>query len=257
MSGVYFFLTGLLQPYRLCVLLTAAGLAYAWYTAPGARRRLLWFALPFAGLTLLSLPVLSYLAMGSLEWQYPPLRQPPAYIEALVVLGGGIRPADAVRPRAEPTEDTVYRCLCAAELYRAAGGCPVVVSGGRMTGSSEPSCAEVMRDFLTQLGVSSADISTEGESQTTYENAADSRKLLEARGVRRIVLVTDAVHSFRAERCFRKQGLEVVPAPCNYRATSFNWSALQFVPEPYAALRSAEAFHEWVGTLWYWLTGRI
>src|SRR5207237_2675856 len=108
-----------------------------------------------------------------------------------------------------------HRCLYAAELYRAAGHCPVVVTGGRMNGPSEPSCAQVMRTFLTGLGVSEADITTEDDSQTTYENATNTRKLLEARGVRRVVLVTDAAHMFRAERCFRKQGLEVVPAPCN------------------------------------------
>jgi uncharacterized SAM-binding protein YcdF (DUF218 family) len=195
--------------------------------------------------------------MGSLEWQCPPPREPPAHIEALVVLSGSIRTADAVRPHAEPGEGAVYRCLHAAELYRAAGGCPVVVSGGRTHGPSEPSCAEVMRDFLTGIGVNGSDVSTEDESQTTYENAADTRRLLEARGVHRIVLVTDAAHMARAARSFRKQGLEVVPAPCNYRATTFDWSAEEFVPGPSAARESAEAFHEWVGTLCYWLTGRI
>jgi uncharacterized SAM-binding protein YcdF (DUF218 family) len=257
MSAVYFFLTGLLQPYPLCFLLAAAALGHAWYRAPGVRRRLVWLALPFAGLVLLSLPALSYLEVGTLEWRYPPLREPPARVEALVVLAGGIRPADALRPRPEPSEDTAYRCLYAAELYRAAGRCPVVVTGGRMNGPSGPSCAEVMRTFLTELGVNEADISTEDDSQTTYENAANTRKLLEPRGVRSVVLVTDAAHMFRAERCFRKQGLEVVPAPCNYRASSLRWSALDFVPSPGAAGRSAEAFHEWGGTLWYWCTGRI
>jgi uncharacterized SAM-binding protein YcdF (DUF218 family) len=257
MSEAYFLLTGLLQPYPLCFLLTAAALGYAWYRERAARRRLLGVAVPFAGLVLVSLPALSYLELGSLEWHYPPLHEPPARVEALVVLGGAIWRADAVRPRAEPGVDTVYRCLYAAELYRAAGRCPVVVSGGRMNGPSEPSCAEVMRDFLTDLGVDGSDIRVEGESRTTYENGANTRKLLEPRGVRQVVLVTDAAHMFRAERCFRKQGLEVVPAPCNYRATSFDWTALDFVPSPGAARHSGEAFHEWVGTLWYWWTGRI
>jgi uncharacterized SAM-binding protein YcdF (DUF218 family) len=257
MSEAYFLLTGLLQPYTLCFLLTAAALGYAWYREPAARRRLLAIALPFAGLALLSLPALSSLELRSLEWQYPPLREPPARVEALVVLAGGIRPADAVRPRAEPSVDTVYRCLYAAELYRAVGPCPVVVSGGRVNGSSGPSCAEVMRDFLTELGVKGSDVLVEDESQTTYENATGSRKLLEARGVRQVVLVTDAAHMFRAERCFRKQGLDVVPAPCNYRATSFHWAVGDFVPNPDAAGHSGEAFHEWGGALWYWCTGRI
>jgi uncharacterized SAM-binding protein YcdF (DUF218 family) len=257
MSDAYSFVTGLLQPYPLCLLLTAAALGYAWSRRPAARRLLLGAALPVAALVLLSLPAVSHLEMGSLEWQYPPPREPPARVEALVVLGGSVRTADAVRPRAEPGTDTVYRCLHAAELYRAAGGCPVVVSGGRVHGPSGPSCAGVMRDFLTGVGVNGADVSTQDESRTTYENAANTRKLLEARGVRRVVLVRDAAHMARAAGCFRRQGLEVVPAPCNYHATTFDWSADEFVPGPAAAQRSAEAFHEWGGTLWYWLTGRI
>jgi uncharacterized SAM-binding protein YcdF (DUF218 family) len=258
MSNVYFFLKELLEPYTVCFLLAAATLGYAWYREPGARRRLLWLTLPFAGLTLLSLPALASLGLGSLEGPYPPLREPPAGVEALVVLGGSIRPADAVRPEAEPGEDTVYGCLYAARLYRQIGPCPVVVSGRNSSsnGPSDPSCAQVMRTFLTDLGVSGRDISTEDDSTTTYENAVNCRKLLEPRGVRRVVLVTDADHMFRAERCFRRQGFDVVPAPCNYRATRFG-SALDFVPRARAVRHWRKVFHEWFGTLWYWWRGRI
>jgi uncharacterized SAM-binding protein YcdF (DUF218 family) len=258
MYDVYFFLVCLLRPYTFGVLLTAAGLAYAWWRCPAARRRLCLAGVPLVVLVLLSLPCLAYLEMGSLEWQYPPLREPPAHVEALVVLAGSIRPADATRLRPEPAEDTLYRCLYAAELYRQVGGCPVVVSGGRMNGDPmEPSCAAVMRDFLQGLGVSAADLVTEDDSRTTYENATGCRELLERRGVRRVVLVTDAGHMLRAERCFRRQGLEVVAAPCNQHATEFHLSSFAFVPSADALLESDYAWHEWLGVLWYWCRGRM
>lgn len=258
MSSVYFFLTDLLRPYTLLFLATAAGLAYVWYRTPAARRRLCWVVVPFAGLFVLSMPLLAYLELGSLEWQYPPLAAAPGHVEALVVLGGGVRPPDATRKRAEPSEDTVYRCLDAARLYHEVGGCPVVVSGGRVNGDpAKPAVAEVMRDFLTQLGVRPADVTVEDQSQTTYENALGCRKLLEARGVRRVVLVTDATHMFRAAHCFARQGLEVTPAPCHQRATQFEWTGLDFVPSAGAAVHAQEVFHEWLGTLWYWWQGRL
>src|SRR5436305_99330 len=102
MDDAYFFLVGLSQPYTLGFLLTAAALGYVWWRCPEARRRLRWVIVPFAALALLSLPVLSHLALRSLEQPYPPLRERPAQTQAIVILAGGVRLADAIRPRAEP-----------------------------------------------------------------------------------------------------------------------------------------------------------
>jgi uncharacterized SAM-binding protein YcdF (DUF218 family) len=258
MDHVYFTLTALLQPYTLSLLLTAVGLVYLWWRSPGLRRRLLLVVLPFVALVLFSLPALSYFALGSLEWYYPPLPDRPPETEAIVVLAGGIRPPDSIRAEPELRPDTYYRCVHAADLYRRGGPCPVVVSGGKVEEDrSGPPCAEVMHTVLVQLGVSAADILLENESHTTYENAVRCRQLLEERHLHRIVLVTEATHMFRAERCFRKQGLEVTPSACNYLATDFDWEVVTFVPRAGAAERMHEVLHEWLGTLWYWCQGRI
>src|SRR5262249_10928897 len=142
--------------------------------------------------------------------------------------------------------------------YRQGPPCPVLVSGGKEAPDApEPACAEVMRTFLLQLGVAPADILVEGRSQTTYDNARFSRELLQERHLQPVVLVTEATHMFRGERCFRKQGLDVVPAACNFRATTFDWALPTFVPSPGAARACQDAEHEWVGAIWYWLNGRM
>src|SRR5262249_49735773 len=102
-----------------------------------------------------------------------------------------------------------------------------------------------------------ADIIVENRSQTTYENALFSTELLQERHLERIVLVTDSTHMFRAERCFRKQGLAVVPAVCNFRAVRFEVTLFTFLPNPMAAVNGEAAGHEWVGSIWYWLQGRM
>ncbi len=258
MESLYFALVQLLQPYTLFCVLAAAGLAYAWVRCPAARRRLLWAVVPLACLVVFSLPVVAHLALGSLEWQYPRLDQRPADAQAIVVLAGTIRPTNVTWPRMDPAEDTMNRCLHAARLYHQGGPCPVVVSGGPAYSDPEtPTCAAVMYDFLGELGVSGGDVIEEGESRTTYENAVFSAELLRERGIRRVVLVTDAAHLFRAERCFRKQGLEVVPAPCNFRAGRFFGRPREFLPDARSAQQVGEAAHEWVGTLWYWCRGRM
>jgi uncharacterized SAM-binding protein YcdF (DUF218 family) len=120
-----------------------------------------------------------------------------------------------------------------------------------------PAFAEVMRTFLLQLNVRPADVLVEGASRNTYENAVECRKLLEQHNLRKIVLVTDAVHMPRALACFRKQGLEVVPAPCHFQAGRLEGSLRDYLPNPDAVSSCRDAVHEWLGTLWYWSRGRI
>ena len=116
--------------------------------------------------------------------------------------------------------------------------------------------ALVMRDALELQGIAPCDLITEEASQNTYENACMTAKLLRERGVRRIVLVTDAMCLRRAERCFVAQGFQVTPAGCRYRAQRFNWSLANFVPSPSAAALVAQVVHEWVGIAWYATTGK-
>ena len=116
---------------------------------------------------------------------------------------------------------------------------------------------QLMRDFLIKLGVDPSDLRVEANSRTTYENAVECRKLLERQGVRKILLVTEAWHMRRALLCFRKQGIEVVPAACHHFATDFDPSALNFLPSPGAADVFRDVWHEWLGLAWYRLFGRI
>jgi uncharacterized SAM-binding protein YcdF (DUF218 family) len=257
MNDLYFLMTTVLQPYLLGIVLTGVVLGVLLRKAGGARRRLVLLT-PFAGLVVISLPAVSYLARGTLEWQRAPLVTRPAQAEAIVVLAGSIQQKAPGRSEFEPSEDTLYRCVEAARLYRQGEPCPVVVSGGRVAAEpGEPSCAEVMHDFLIAVGVSPADVLVEDQSSTTYENALNTARLLRDQQIDTVVLVTDALHMVRAERCFRKQGLSVIPAPCNYRATHFQWSLPTFLPDPHTAQGSQKIMHEWVGTLWYWCRGRF
>ena len=69
--------------------------------------------------------------------------------------------------------------------------------------------------------------------------------------------VTTAAHLPRAAACFRRQGFDVFPCGCHYRANDFRWSVGLFIPKAQFAENSDSAAHEWVGLLWYWMHGRI
>jgi uncharacterized SAM-binding protein YcdF (DUF218 family) len=249
----------LVQPYTLAYLVTGVALVSLWRKRQATRARLLLLSSGFAMLTVLNLPVVSYLGIGSLEWSFPPLRELQDDATAIVVLSGSMDPPDSVRRTAAMGSDTLHRCLYAAEVYRLRGKHqPILVSGGNGDAdSSSPACAELMKEFLIKVGVESSDLMTEPNSHSTYENAVECRKQLERRGIRKIILVTEAWHMARAVLCFRKQGIGVVPAACHHRATDFEWSILAFLPSPTAADGVSDAVHEWLGLTWYWSRGRI
>ena len=248
----------LFQPFPLLMLLTGITLANLWRKRRETPRRLLLVTLSYLLLLVLSLPASSYLLLGSLEWQYPAVKTRPDDVEAIVVLGSMVRQASGQRQRPELDEYSINRCVRAAELYRQGPPCPLVVSGGDDNPERwGPSCAEAMKDFLVQLGVRPADVIVEERSTTTYENAVESCKLLNERGLHKIVLVTDGTHLVRADRCFRKQGVETIPAGCSYRATPSSGRRFGVVPSPHAVIDCQAVFHEWLGLAWYWLRGRI
>jgi uncharacterized SAM-binding protein YcdF (DUF218 family) len=178
--------------------------------------------------------------------------------DAIVVLGGYLVPPDEVRPEAEVGVGTFYRCLRAAEVYHRVKRLPVVVSGGKADPSPHcPTLSAVMREFLTGHGVRDGDVIVEDRSRSTYENAVESARLLKARGLRKVILVTDAAHMERSVRCFRKQGVAVVPVGCHYRATALGYSVSDFLPASGTSSVCLEALHEWLGMAWYKWHGRI
>jgi uncharacterized SAM-binding protein YcdF (DUF218 family) len=248
----------LLQPLVLLWLTGLVLLASLWRRRQERRRRWALFTGVFLLLTIVCLPATNYLALGSLEWRYPPLGQRPEGIDAIVVLAGASRPPEAQGLAALPAEDTLYRCLRAVEMYRQGPPCPVVVSGGQMTPNLPvPALARVMRDFLIGQGIPAEKVVEEDKSLSTYENAVRTARLLHQRGLQRVLLVTSGHHLERAVRCFRRQGIDVVPCGCQYRARDFGTSPARFLPDPTAAWGVAQALHEWLGLAWYGLCGRI
>lgn len=252
---MYDLVVDLLQPFVFLYLLAGIVLFKLWRQRREQRRLLLILTATLCTLYLGSTPLVSYLAFASLEGSYPPREHRPDDAQAIVILSGYVRPAAGVRSRRELGEDTLYRCLEGAELYHQGEPRLVLVSGGTANDATPP-CAPLMRDFLLKLGVAATDILVEDRSRTTWENAVESSKLLEQRGIRKIVLVTDAAHLLRAERCFRKQGMEVVPWGCRYRTKGFSLGLKSFLPSPKGSAGLVDAAHEWLGLAWYWLRGR-
>ncbi len=254
---VYRLVSYLLKPYVLLLLLMGLAIFHLWRTQREQRRRLRWLLVPYLILVVLSIPATAHFATGSLEWWHPPQPDRPSDVEAIVVLGGGVHNDDEDLSLAELDPNSVYRCSHAFRLYRKGSPCLVLATGGKDPKEPGPACADVMAAILVKRGVRPEDMLTDNTSRSTFENAVNSWKLLEKRQIKRIMVVTDARHLHRAVLCFRKQGFEVVPSGCHYRATEFKPSLDVFLPSLWGIGGWEEAAHEWLGLAWYWMTGKI
>lgn len=200
-----------------------------------------------------SWPPVATLLAGTLEWWYPRHNLPSKNMQAIVVLSSSFFAPEPPLPRTIPDFGTYLRCRCASWLRQNGWMLPVVVTGGRI---GDRVMAAVMKETLIKEGVPSSDIWSEEESSSTYENALFTARLLLPRDIRKIVLVTEAYHMLRAERCFRKLGFDVAPAPCGY--TVFEGRDLEdWLPSAAAIKRNNAVLHEWVGFAWYALRGRL
>jgi uncharacterized SAM-binding protein YcdF (DUF218 family) len=145
--------------------------------------------------------------------------------------------------------------MYAAWLHHRLGKVPVLASGGNPGPPHVESFAATMKRVLTGAGVPPESVWLEERSRSTYENALFTAGILREKGIRQIALVTDAYHMPRAERCFRKQGLNVAPAPSGFRTFDFN--AEEFVPGWSGIRHSEMVLHELVGLAWYRVRGLI
>jgi uncharacterized SAM-binding protein YcdF (DUF218 family) len=207
----------------------------------------------FAGLFLVSLPIVADLALWSLETA-PPAAPDPAAAEAIVVLAGDAANA-AEYGGATVGALTLERIRYAAQLQRRVGK-PILASGGAVTPVQIPLATLMRAALIGDFGVPDAMIET--TSRDTAENARNSAVLLREAGIGRIWLVTHAWHMRRAQAAFERHGIVVIPAPT--RGTQLDGLAMrQFVPTANAQLRSYYAAHESLGIVWYalvaWLWG--
>ena len=206
-------------------------------------------------LAFLSTPGGARLLVAPLERMTAPVQAPErAGAQAIVVLAAGrLRRAPEYDGRDIPDYVGLARLRYAAHLQRQTG-LPILVSGGSGTSDTDPDArrtseADSMAAALREdFGVPVKWL--EGSSRDTAENAAFSAAILRAEGVKRILLVTDAMHMPRASAVFTRAGFDVVSAPTMF----FGQQPLSFVawvPSAEGMRRSWYASYELIGIVWY------
>ncbi|HEY9672947.1 MAG TPA: YdcF family protein [Waterburya sp.] len=249
-----------LYPLGLVCLLMAVALIMWW-------RRSRWVPLPVAlALLVLLLAGNSWVAnslVQSLEWQQlPPKSLPTA--DAIVILGGATRPAFPPRPGVD-LSDRGDRIFYGAQLYREGKAPLVIPSGGRISWrGGGPSESADMAEILNVLGVPPTAIVQDPTSLNTHQNAVNVQRIMQERGLRRILLVTSAMHMPRSLRIFQRLGIDAIPAPTDFLVTqqeleesnsSPQATILSLVPDTDRLDLTTQALKEYLGMVVYRLRG--
>jgi uncharacterized SAM-binding protein YcdF (DUF218 family) len=199
----------------------------------------------------------------SLEWQNIPQGDLPQ-AEAIVILGGATKSADAPRPMVDVNEQG-DRVTYGAKLYRDGKAPLIVAAGGRVAwrggGRAE---AMDMAELLMMMGVPANAILKETESLNTYENAVNVKVILAAKGIKKVLLVTSALHMPRSISIFHNQAIEAIAAPTDFLVSdrelaepnaSMEAFVLNLLPDVDRLDKTSKAIKEYIGLLIYRLKG--
>ncbi len=164
-------------------------------------------------------------------WEPEPKSIPAGTKYSCVIILGGFVAADR--------NDSGYFTLAAdrfiqgVKLYEMGIVNHILVTGGN--GSLLKHAFRESKWVKTQLlafGIPDSAILIENDSRNTLENAAFSKRVLDSAGLKApYVLVTSAFHMPRSEWIFNKEGLNVVPYPCNYFAGRGKFNPADLLPQ--------------------------
>lgn len=246
----------LLQPLNLAVFLLVAGLVAG---LSGWRRLFAASAtLSFLILALSAWTSAGALLLQPLEQRFARPATPPARIDGIVVLGGGLEGQINRARGGYEVNRAGDRFIETAALAFRYPDARIVVSGGdgSLVLSGEADAATAPR-LLGALGVARERLILEDRSRDTYENAVFSKELVQPKPGEVWLLVTSAFHMPRSMGLFRAAGFDVMPWPTDYRTTGQERPAL-FADNADDSINNTQvAIREWIGLFAYWLSGRI
>lgn len=239
---LYKLLGSLVVPPGLFIL-AALGLSLASSRRRDGKRTAMATLFLALGLYLFSTPAGARLLAGDLE-NVPASLPARGEKAAILVLGGGVRYGGNTSPD-EPGPLATVRLVTAYEITKK-NNWTVIVTGGLPWKPGEPTTAEIMAAKLRNLGYPGP-ILMASRSRTTWEDMVQAGEILEARGIRHLVLVTNAFHMKRALWLAARHvhGATVHPFPAGHLVDRVPLRPLDFLPT--ADMAGAVLFRERVG----------
>ena len=254
---MFFFLSKILwfviNPFNIILIFLISGWLLI-YKKPKMAKWLVGAALFLIFLTGLS--PLSDLMMHALENRIP-AGTIPAKIDGIIVLAGMV---DMEYSRGELIELTEQadRIVEGIILARKHPEARLIITGGsgNLRQGEKYREADYLKKLSISLGVDKDRLIVERDSRNTHEHAVAMSKMLYSKG--QWVLITSAFHMPRSLGCFKKEGLNVMPYPVDYKTNLHVFNNLEwdsFLPTSGNQSRFSVALHEWLGLIAYRLSG--
>ena len=220
-------------------------------------------AVAFGILWASSTPLVRDSLVRSLEEQYLPTELPNT--EAIVVLGGATKSANAPRPWID-VRDEGDRVLHAAQLYRQGKAPRIILSGGRIDwqGAGRAESSD-MAELLEFMGVPRSAMLEDGRSLNTRQNAEHVLEIVTQEQIQGpMLLVTSAFHMPRSLAIFRKLDMDVIPAPTDFlyaegdhRRPTPQARLLSLLPDVENLRTTTRMLKEYIGMVVYRLKGWV
>lgn len=152
------------------------------------------------------------------------------------------------------------RIIHAIDLYKRGIINKLIISGG--SGSLlYPNLSEsnALKSVVLMAGIPEKDIVIESKSRNTYENAVNSKELLQKLNSNsKVLLITSAFHMRRASGCFAKANIEfdVFPTDIYNRPLNFTPNEL-IIPHVNSLKKWTILIKEWIGYIVYATMGYL
>jgi len=246
---------------KLVALVFAPGRLLLWLTLATAVALLLGRARLGRGLAVVTaalfilfgvLPLGDWLARP-LENQYPRPAPPPAHVDGILTLGGGLGTGVLMARGATDDAESETRLVSTFELARRYPAARVVFSGGW---GADPD-ATAAKYVFAQMGLDPARLTLESRSRDTYENLLFSQRLVRPKPGEVWLLATSAIQTPRAMAVAQRLGWTLIPWPTDYKTDprAGHRPLADYLAVTGNLLRADQALHEWVGLLAYQLGG--
>jgi uncharacterized SAM-binding protein YcdF (DUF218 family) len=240
---------------NLFLWLWLVGFGFLWWATRGKSSARRWAFVLLAVLWLTGSGFFASVILFPLESRYPlpsiASLQEQRVQQVVVLTGGGYDDHGEILSGAFPPA-SIYRFLGGLELcVRLSPECRVIFSGSAGAGKDFITTAETMKR-LARLLSPQWQAESEARSGTTAEHPRNVQPLLKPEP---FALVTSAYHLPRAMLSFRRAGVHPVPYPVNFMGPPhYRW--VDFIPSFESYSRLNLALREYVGLLYYWITGK-
>ncbi len=143
------------------------------------------------------------------------------HADAALVLGAGLRRREH-DGKLLAGQELKMRALAALELLKHGKIDAIIVTGGSTAKDSLSTEADVIEEYLVEMGVPREKIFKETTSKNTAQNIENCIGILTENGIKTVLVVTNEFHGPRAKQLFqnimKKHGLDLEGAPISAEA---------------------------------------